>query len=118
MTDVQAIARLIQTSRFPLNDEKRCQVEMAKAFDAAGIIFRREVRLGPGDIIDFMIDDIGLGIEVKIKGAKRAIYHQIERYCAYDDVRMIMLVSNVAMGIPASIDDVPVYFASLAKGWM
>lgn len=118
MVDVQEIAKLIHSSRFPLTDEKRLQKEMESAFAREGIPHRPEVHLGARDIVDFMVDEIGLAIEVKIKGSKRAIYKQLERYCEYDEVRTIMLATNVPMGLPPLIGGKPAYLVSLARGWL
>lgn len=59
---IQVLTRL----RLPGGPEKDVQAAIASAFDGAGITYRREVHLIPGDIIDFMAGDVG--IEVKIKG--------------------------------------------------
>jgi hypothetical protein len=82
------IIDLLNRNRLPLSDEKRLQAEMALVFDTAGLTFRREVRLGARDIVDFMVEDdpcppdggSQIAIEVKIGGSRRAIYRQLERY--------------------------------------
>lgn len=113
---VQSISQIIIRQRLPLNDEKALQVELAKVFADNGIEAKREVRLGVGDIIDFMIGDIGM--EVKIKGGRRAIYHQCERYCRYPEVKQFILLTNVPMGFPPEIDGTSCFVISLARAWM
>lgn len=113
---VQTIMALFSRLRLPLSDEKRLQAAIAEEFDAAGIVYEREARLSPADVIDFMSGEIG--IEVKIKGSKRAIFHQVERYAQHDRVKELILVSNVAMGFPPEINGKPVYFHNLAKAWL
>lgn len=125
MTLRRDILLLLTTRTFPLSDEKALQVEMAAAFTAAGIAFEREVHLGAGDIIDFMAFadggeclNVGLGIEVKIKGARRAIFRQVERYCGYPAVREIILATNVPMNLPYEINGKPTAIAALGRGWL
>lgn len=110
------IIKLLTTQRFPLSDEKVLQREMAFVFTAAGIKFEREVHLGPGDIVDFMVGD--LAIEVKIKGARRAIFRQVERYCGYPAVAAIILATNVPMALPIDINGKPTAIAALGRGWL
>lgn len=110
------IIRFIEARQFPLSSEKRAQEALQAALEANGVAFEREVTLGDGDIIDFMIGNVG--IEMKIKGQRLAIYRQCERYCAHDQVACIVLATNAAMGLPAEIKGKPAYLASLSRGWL
>jgi len=116
------IIRILTSHRFTLADEKLLQVEIAAALATAGVSFRREVHLGPGDIVDFMIDNPfgfdGIAIEVKVKGNRRAIFKQLQRYCAYREVGAILLATNVPMDLPATIHDKPASIAALGRGWL
>jgi hypothetical protein len=81
------------------------------------------VNLGDGDIVDFLvITEVmplsGVAIEVKIKGSRRAIYRQIERYCRHDAVEEIVLATNVPMSLPATIGGKSAYVANLSRGWL
>ena len=116
MTSAADIIHLIQTRRLPLSAEKPLQAALAREFELAGIVAAREVDLGGGDMIDFMIG--GIGLEVKIKGQRRAIYRQCERYCGHDRVVTLVLATNAAMGLPAWIGGKPVHIASLSRGWL
>ncbi len=110
------ILHFLAVRRWPLTDEKRLQSDMATELAAAGIAAEREVRLGEGDIIDFIIG--GIGMEVKIKGSKREMYRQCERYCRHERVSSLILATNVATGMPASINGKPVFVALLSRGWL
>lgn len=112
----EALVKLLTGYRWTLSDEKKLQIEIAAELNAAKIEFRREVHLGPRYIVDFMVRDIA--IEVKIKGARRAIFRQLERYCAYDAVGSIILATNVPMGLPDTINGKPVSIAALGRGWL
>lgn len=122
LTPVAHILRLLAVHRLTLSDEKRLQADIATVLTAAKLSFRREVRLGGGDIVDFMVDDPAtlecVAIEVKIKGNARSIYRQLERYCAHDEVRSIILATNVPMNLPETINGKPTAIAALGRGWL
>jgi hypothetical protein len=110
------IIRTIQSNRFSLSGEKQTQVQIGDALAAAGIPFEREVRLSDEDIVDFMVD--GIAVEVKIKGQRKAIYRQLERYAAHERVRAVLLVTAVSMQLPPAINSKPAKVASLGAGWL
>jgi hypothetical protein len=117
------IVRLLTSHRLSLADEKALQREIAGVLEASDIAFQREFRLSGADIVDFMVGDLvpieaGIAIEVKIKGGKRNIYRQIERYCAHPAVREIVLATNVPMMLPPEIGGKPATVAMLARGWL
>ncbi len=119
------VTGLLQGLRLPLQDEKRTQSEMSAAFMDAGLRHEREWRLGRDvaggpagtlDIPDFFFPDTGLVVEVKIKGAKRAIHDQCARYCLHPEVRSLVLATAVATGFPSHIHGKPCRVASLGRG--
>jgi hypothetical protein len=125
MTDLAArVVALLERAPLPLSDEKQLQADMLQLFQREGLAVVREVRLDAGDIVDFMILDgscsyqAGLAIEVKIKGQRRAIYRQLERYCAHPRVNGIVLATNVAMALPAAIGGKPAAVAQLGRAWL
>ncbi|MGJ5149849.1 hypothetical protein [Bradyrhizobium sp. HKCCYLR1023] len=117
------IVALLERAPLPLSDEKVLQTEMHALLRREGFDAGREVRLDAGDIVDFMIFDgdvvlSGLAIEVKIKGQRRAIYRQLERYCGHPRVSGILLATNVAMSLPATIGGKPARVAQLGRAWL
>lgn len=106
-------------SRTPLvqSNEIAVQEKISELLTQHGILHKREVMLGPGDRPDFMLEG-GVAIEVKLKASKRAIYRQCERYCAYDQVKGLILVSATAMGFPEEIHGKSTWVASLGSGWL
>jgi hypothetical protein len=118
MSNVHQIIALLKRSRFSLSDEKKLQEEIGDALTAAGVEFSREHRLNAKDIPDFMIGGIAVEIKIKAGAGKLAIYRQVERYCQHDDVKEIILVSNVPMGLPAVINGKPAHFVNLGKAWL
>ena len=117
MVDMSSIIAVIQRTRVDLSDEKRAQAEIAAAFGAAGISAAREVRLGAGDIIDFLAQ--GVGIEIKLRSSsRREILRQLRRYALHPEVRELVLASNIAIALPREIEGKPVGFASLGRAWL
>lgn len=112
----QRIVHVLTSHRLPLSDEKQLQAAIAGAFAAAGLTAEREVRLAPGDIVDFMVSDVA--IEVKIKGNKRDIFRQVERYCGHQAVGGLVLATNVPMALPAQVCGKPTSVALLGLGWL
>lgn len=112
----KTVLDLIRATRLPAGPEKAVQAAIGDALTRAGIAHRREVRLSAADVIDFMVG--GLGVEVKIKGARRAILRQLERYAAHEEVAALALVSSVAMGLPAAINGKPVDIVSMGRAWL
>jgi len=111
------VARLIMSWPIVLGSEKSVQERLSALLDEAGIRHKREVELGPGDLVDFMIEG-GIALEVKLKASKRAIYRQCARYCAHPSVKALVLASATAMGFPPEIHGKPCWVASLGRGWL
>ena len=110
------LVKFIEHLRLPLNNEKELQAAFAHELRRVDAGYAREVSLGDGDIIDFLIGDVGL--EMKIKGQRMAIYRQCERYCGHDRLQALVLATNVAMGMPAAINGKPIFIASLGRAWL
>jgi hypothetical protein len=103
-------------ARLPLSSEQRLQDAIEKRFADAGLAFEREKRLSAHDVVDFMVGTIA--VEVKIKGGKRDIYRQCSRYCEHESVAEIVLVTNLAMGLPEEICGKPASIFNLAMAWL
>lgn len=116
MTELEAIQRVLSLARFPLNSEKDLQAAIEMHLAYSGVDFSREHNLGGGDIVDFMIG--GVAVEVKIKGSRRAIFRQCERYASHESVEAILLVTNVAMGFPAELRGKPTAVLNLGRAWL
>lgn len=114
--DVVTLCRLLRRLRLPLTDEKALQAQLADELSAAGIEFEREVKIAEGDVIDFIVG--GIGIECKIKGSKRAIYFQCERYCQHDAIQQLILLTNVPTGFPSSINGRATFVVNLGLAWL
>ena len=113
---IDEIAKLLSRHRFLIGSETTVQNQVANVFDEAGIIYEREHRLDRKNRIDFLAGSTG--IEVKIKGAKRGIYRQIKRYCDFDQISEIILLTGVAVGMPKQINSRPIRVVSLGAAWI
>src|SRR4051812_24817436 len=109
---IETIVGLIRSTRLDLSSEKRAQADLEEAFKRAGIAFEREVRLTDLEIVDFMVE--GIGIELKLRQAgKKAVYKQLCRYARHPRVESLLLASNLSMGLPPSIEGKDAYFVKL-----
>lgn len=110
------IIKLISSSRLSVQDEKETQLQIERIFIDNAIDHCREFRLDAKNIPDFFID--GIAIEIKIKGGPRQIYRQCERYCQFEEVRELMLITNKSMGFPQEINGKPCYLVNIGKAWL
>src|SRR3546814_17322080 len=78
--------RFIGARRFTLSDETLLQQEIAAELILAGVPFDREVRLSAKERVDFMLPG-GVAVEVKIKGQRRLVFKQCERYVQHEAVK-------------------------------
>ena len=115
--DVSQIVQTVSNYRFDLSCEKRLQSDFAVALQAEGIPYTREVTLGELGIVDFMVGKIA--IECKLRGQRKmSIYRQLARYAEHPDVELLVLVTNISMGLPQSINGKPAFYVSLSHSWM
>ena len=116
-TSIQTLIGLIRSARIDLSTEKRAQADVEQILTQAGIEFDREFPLTESDIIDFMVEDIG--IELKLKGArKKEVYRQLCRYAGHPRVGGLLLASNLSMGLPGQIEGKDAYFVRLGEAWL
>lgn len=115
----QEIILELKRHRFPLDDEKRLQELMYEvlriAFPKKQVI--REYRLDKENRIDLYVS--GVGIEVKIKGGtKRSIFKQCTRYCEFNDIESLILVTGILTGFPEQIHGKDCYVLNLSRAWL
>lgn len=115
MTTVEII-KLLSPVRLPVQDEKETQSAIENVLLSNSVNFEREYKLDGKNIPDFFID--GIAIEVKIKGSARPIYKQCERYCQFENVKELLLITNRSMGFPKEINGKPCYILNIGKAWL
>lgn len=87
------VVELLGRFRFRHTSEEDLQRAIAQVLERSGVPFRREVKLGPRDRIDFLLDG-GVGIEVKVKGSATQAARQLQRYAKSDQVTELVLVTS------------------------
>jgi hypothetical protein len=115
---VNEIINCIRGQRFLKNNEKLLQQKIEERLLENGFIFHREYYLDNDNLIDFFFPFSNLGIEVKIKGQKREIFRQLERYAEFSEVHGLLLISTKSIGLPEAINGKPCYFYNLSKAWL
>lgn len=121
----QGIERILWTARLPVNTEAELQLEVAKLFDARGFIYVREVKVSGGRI-DFLIGYAGrfaghtpsVGLEIKIKGGKRAIHRQCAAYCGDPRVGHLIVLSGTALALPPEMNGKAVTIVHVGRAWL
>lgn len=78
---------------------------------------QREFHFDENNIIYFLLDG-SIGMEVKIKGGKRNIFRQCERYCQFEAVKIFILITNLSMGFPEEINGKTCYVVKLGNAWL
>lgn len=116
----QAVVEAITRGRFSYRNELQLHDGIVIALNTAGIpvdASMREVRLSVGERIEFLL--AGLGIEVKVDGPTHAVWRQLARYAASDQVRELLLVTTRArhaVGAPTELRGKPVTVLVLRGG--
>lgn len=114
---IKRLSTALQGQRLDLSNEKATQQEIGEALSGADIEFRREHRLAPGDIVDFLLSD-GIALEVKLRYSRREIERQLRRYAKHDAVQALVLATATAIHLPPDIDGKPVHVISLGQAWL
>lgn len=116
MNSIELI-KLLSTVRLPVQDEKETQKAISNILFDNEVKYFSEYRFNDRNIVDFLVVP-GIAVEVKIKGNARKIYKQCERYCQFDRVSELLLITNRSMGFPKEINGKPCYFLNIGKAWL
>lgn len=120
-TDLASVVASVKKLR--VNHQRRefdLQGAIAAQLAADGIPHAREVKLGPGNVIDFLVPG-GIGIEVK-KGkppSTARVLAQVERYAAFPAITSIVVVVEGKLhNVAGSTENgKPCVCVNLAKQW-
>lgn len=111
------VVKALQGQKFPVSSETALQMAIEARLVEIEAEFEREYRLDDKNRIDFMISG-GIGLEAKTRYPRKAIYRQLQRYAAIDEVKSLILVTGTAMGMPPALNGKPIYFVSIGLGWL
>lgn len=103
--------------RLSIANEKETQRDIEFLLTQAKIPFEREKTLGEAGIIDFLVDDT-IGLEVKIKGTKMAIYRQCKRYCLSPQIDHLILATLGANTLPVNVEGKSTSVLSLSRAFL
>lgn len=110
------IIALLSDRKFSLHNEKILQHEINAVLFTANVSIQREYRLDEKNVIDFFC--VGVGVEIKINGSRKEIFRQCQRYCQFNEITSLILVTNRAMGLPESINNKPCRVINLGRAWL
>ncbi|RAI45273.1 hypothetical protein [Rhodoplanes roseus] len=122
-----SIAFMLRGERYPFGSEIGLQNAIEATFRRFGLVFEREKRLGPGDIVDFYVPVLappgaapphGIAVEVKLHGGRRDVYRQCERYCLHPDVVGLVLATVRPGALPPIIAGKPARVVDLGRAWL
>lgn len=83
----------LRTAVLDTSTEASFQRGVARALEDGGVVFEREARLGPGDRIDFVLDDT-IGLELKIGDHRAPVLRQLERYARHAHIVALALCTT------------------------
>jgi hypothetical protein len=115
---IDKVLSILSKHRFSLYSEVVLQRELFDVFVINKIDIEKEYTFNEQSRIDFFHFGEGLGIEVKIGGGRKNIYRQCERYLKLPEVKSLILVTNKAMLLPATINDKEVRVLNLGMAWL
>jgi hypothetical protein len=114
--DPRLLAAAIHRQRGALwfTSEAQLQTALADLLAAEGYQAAGQVRLGPGERLDFLVGG-GIAVELKVAGPPDALERQITRYAAHDQVTAIVIVTTRArhQGMPEQVGGKPVFVVYL-----
>jgi hypothetical protein len=91
---VKLIVEALEQHQFSYNNEWELQAGIAKVLTETGLEFKKEVKLGPKQRIDFLLPEEKIGIEVKIDGALGTVTRQLWHYMDSDQIEAVILVTT------------------------
>lgn len=111
--DLDVVLGVLEARRFLFATERELQDGIAEALLEAGEAFAREYPLDRRSRIDFMVGPIG--IEVKVAGGWRDVLRQVVRYCEFDEIAGLVVVTSKPMHsrLPVSVAGKPVHVHEL-----
>lgn len=113
---IQDVLQLFSKYQFSLETEDALKLQMREVLTKNGVPFEPEYKLDEKNRPDFWVYEHA--IEVKIKGSAKAIYRQCLRYCEFEQVKGLVLVTNKAMGFPPELNGKPTWVVNLGKSWL
>lgn len=109
--DIHKILNLLSSAKLPVDTEKETKRAIEDIFIANKIYYEREFFLDKNNVPDFYIE--GIVIQVKIKGSIINMFKQCQRYCNFEQVGKLILITNRDPLFPQEINYRPCYVINL-----
>lgn len=109
--------KVLHSTPFSMESEKELQVAIHERLKVIFQSIKREVHLDQSNIIDFMVEN-NIGIEVKLKGSKKDIYYQCERYTKFKEIETLVLITGKSMTLPEKINGKKCVVINLSRAWL
>lgn len=117
--NIDYLIEFLSRCRLSLEDEKITQHQLAERFTACELQFEKEFHLDNKNTIDFFFQEAKIGIEIKIGNhSKKQIYKQIVRYCGFESIETIILLTNKIMALPPAINNKKTVVINLGRAWI
>lgn len=116
MTILERVRVALDGCKFSYSNEKQLQTQIQRVFERLPLPRRREVDLGGGDVIDFIVGfGQNLGIEVKTKEPVKKVLRQLERYAQHPEITDLLLITSVPAHskLPRTLNGKPVHIYGL-----
>lgn len=92
------LARLLSGYRYSYSHESDLQRQIEEVLAVAGVPARREVEIGNGNRIDFLV--ARTGIEVKVDGTLPQALRQADRYLLREELDGVIIASTKSWAPP------------------
>lgn len=111
------VTTVIEASRYSWRTEAELQRDILASLEATGLRVDREVIVGPGERIDFLVEGC-VGVEVKTQGSVPAVTRQLQRYAHCGPIVELVLATTRPQhrGVPAEVAGMKVRVAVMTGG--
>jgi hypothetical protein len=109
------LCKLLKQSSFSYGtEERKLQDAIEELLKSKGVEYKREYVFDSDNRIDFLVG-VGIGIEIKIKGAVNSVDSQLTRYAQFSEVSSLILVTTKSEHklLPQEILTKPLYIVHL-----
>ncbi len=115
--EIERVAAALCAVRVPAQPEEYdIHAAVARALADAALEYEHEYRLGPRRRVDFRVGRIGIEVK-KGRPASSKLAEQLRRYLESDGIDAIVVVTQRATALPATIAGKPVCLISLNRLW-
>ena len=115
--EIERVAAALCAVRVPAQPEEYdIHAAVARALADAELEYEHEYRLGPRRRVDFRVGRIGIEVK-KGRPASSKLAEQLRRYLESDGIDAIVVVTQRATALPATIAGKPVCLIPLNRLW-